>query len=367
MAEGEGDKQGDDDGGLPGDDASATSPPPRPPPPAAAPATDPPPPLPDEPKPKPKAELSPGDVRRSELLKNAFGVAYALCIGSALVAWLVIGYRVVFANGSRIEAINEVGLTITILCLVIWLGDVLNFQKLSRTLAISIYTAFISSVLVTSASVIKATFLVGPNIHIEDAPLLNEKKVVWERSEEVGEPGTAASEPTSGASAASVTGARRGFDPKLTDIDPKGNTFYAFSSPDKVFIPFALVVTGATPSADGQYLILGTATVRNQMTRLSDTDGAIPPATSDKPWAKRPLTQRLVKSGALPDKLAAINGAGEGKIVLINSIRDLEPGLWNSPDGKLVKETELLITFTVVDGVNHTQHEVQRKINVKFE
>ena len=360
MAEGEGDKPGDDDGDHPGDDASATPPPP----PAPPPATDPPPPAPDEDK--PKAELSPGDVRRSELLKNAFGVAYAFCIGSALVAWLVIGYRVVFANGSRIEAINEVGLTITILCLVIWLGDVLNFQKLSRTLAISIYTAFISSVLVTSASVIKATFLVGPNIHIEDAPLLHEKKVVWERSED-GDSGAAASVPTSGASAASMTGARRGSDPKLTDIDPKGNTFYTFSSPDKVFIPFALVVTGATPSANGQYLVLGTATVRNQMTRLSDTDGAIPPVTNDKPWAKRPLTQKLVKSGGLPDKLAVINGAGEGKIVLINSIRNLEPGLWNSPDGKLVKETELLITFTVVDGVNHTQHEVQRKINVKFE
>lgn len=277
-------------------------------------------------------------------LRNVFAPVYWLCVLVIPLAWLFVGFRVVANYGSRIEAINQVGLITIILCLVLWLGDAVGYLKLTRGLAAAIWTAFISSALITGAVVVKATFLSGDHVKIEDVVLLDETKVTWEPKPNSAE-----------------------LQPVLTDLVKKQNTFYRPKTPKDFFAPLAIVLTGPVPASTGRYAIGGNLSLANDVTGLSDAYGPIPLATTETPWRERALTKRLVADGALPGKLDEVAHGPAGRIVLIHSVRDVRGGLWNSIAGDVLKEGSYKLTVDIYDNVNRTRDQRVIPFVVKYE
>jgi len=185
-------------------------------------------------------------------------------------------------------AILLVGIGITTLCVILWIGHVTGIKPISGRIAWGIWITLIASFLGTTAAAYKTVLTFQQPATIEKFILLDE---------------SAAAPTTDG-----------GF--TLNDVQARTNNYYTIppatkTRPIDVVIAFGAVVSGFQRDAAGNFNVKGEVSLSTAGGELQDV-GPLPIATNDNYFQARPIIQKLGKP-----KVEQILGSGDGKILYV--------------------------------------------------
>lgn len=220
-----------------------------------------------------------------------FKLIYWLGICSVMVVWSLYVPYIVVNRTSAVTVIPLFGITVIILCLLLWVGDATQYRSLRRSISLGIWSSFIVSVLLTGAVVVRSSFL-PQHIKVEKFTLLNEAYVKLDENK----------------------------NPYLNEFQVRPNNYYELKNVKDFKMAFAIVASDFQHKADGNFEVGGDIVLYNSSKMVADI-GQLPKTSKIEEWKSRTIPIKL-----MPEKIKAIPsvlGNIEGKMIFIQIIHQI--------------------------------------------
>jgi hypothetical protein len=223
-------------------------------------------------------------------------------------------------------AILLLGIGITTLCVILWIGHVTGIRPIQGKIALAIWTILIASVLGTSAAAYK-TALIQQHVTIERLILLDESEVFTDAQNHL----------------------------RLKTLMPRQNYDYTATTNGKgvrdITIAFGIVVSGFQRDLSGNFDIDGKISFSSEGAELLDS-GDLLPTTDDGYMKERPILKNLNM-----ENVEQVFGPIKGKVLYIQVLREFQQPVLD----KASKE----LRITIRDKHNSTYSDISQRVALR--
>lgn len=262
---------------------------------------------------------------RSSGIPKYFKVIYWLGISSIIFGWLIYVPFILINRVSVGLGIAHIGITVIILCLVLWAGEATQYRPLSRRLSVAISASFIASVLATGAVGFRNSFL-PQHIKVEKFTLLKEAYVKFDENK----------------------------NPYLTDFEPRPNTYYELKNLKDFKMAFAIVASNFQQTTNGDFDVRGDVVLYNSSKMVADI-GQLPKTSTTEEWTSRSIPSKLPAEKT--KKISDVLGKVDGKMVFIQIIEQISEGV--------LTENNLELKIRLYDFANYSFDEKTTQLTLR--
>lgn len=267
-------------------------------------------------------------------VKLLYWIGLCGVIAGFVLHFLFVAFSSAWSNYTAVRGAGTVillvGVGVTLICVILWVGHITNVRPVSPWVARAIWFALIVSVLGISVGVYKNTFASTEPLHFE-LKLLNEQHVKVENDT-----------------------------PYLTGFEEKANKYYTLipntcnpypgKGQNDVIIPIVAIISNFQQRADGSISVTGWISFSGDGSSLADI-GLISETTTKDAWK----TYQAIHALKIAD-IERVTGPTQDKIIYTNILRCLHTSVLG-----IGKRT---LTVMIEDEVSHTYATQSVELNI---